>query len=865
MASQTTLDILIRARDQASAPIKRVQNSGSSLGKSIATGVGTAVKRGAAVGAAALTGFAAVGVKTAADFDTTMRTISAVAEVPNKQLKQLEDLAIKQGEATVFSANESAQAILELSKAGVGTADIMSGALAESLALATVEGMDLATAATVTANAMAVFDLKGDQAKQVADALAGASNASSASVDTLAQALTAGGGAAAAAGKSVQETTAFLAAMAKAGIQGSDAGTSMKTFMLSLVPTSDKAKAAIKKLKLEFLDSEGSIRPLTEIAGELESKLGKLTQAKQQVALKTIFGTDAFRAAKVMMDQGAKGMAGFLAETSKVGTAQDVASKRMGGFAGMMESLKGSLETLALRVGQALLPALSDIVTGITPLINGLAPVFTSFAKALLPALKVIGEGLAPVFEVLSAAMVELGPVIEELAVVAVGMVEAFIPWVPVFADIAKIAAAILLPVLRALTPILPQIVLAMLAMKVAKGVAGDVRSLADSFKNAYGSGKKLVGGISRLAGGFRSAEVASSAASGRLGALGGKLRHPIRSIGDMGKAVGRTAVSMVKGVGNAAVGVGRGAVRIVKGVGRMSLAVGRSLVGVARGFGSLVLSVGRAGVSLLVSIGRVAAGVVVSGLSMIGSFLATAAAAVASAAATAAAWLVAAAPFILLGLIVAGVVVLIIKNWENLKRGLGTIWRGIKRAASAAWNGIKDAIGAALSGLKNLFLNATPIGLVIKHWHTIRDAVIGAWNKIKGAWSSAKKWFSSLWSGVKSVTSSIWNGIIGGIKGAINSVISLINTMIRGLNNTAIRGFNAISPKNIPQIPQIPALDTGGTVLKTGLAVVHRGEDWSGVGSHRRWGGPGGSLTVNLDRRRFTEQADYQLRYGGL
>lgn len=317
-----------------------------------------------------LVGIGVKAVETSLEFTKTMNTMAAVAGVPAPALEKLRALAIKLGQDTVFSANEAGDAMLELGKAGVSTSDIMGGALKNTLDLATAGDLDLASSATIVANAMHTFGLQGKDAKEIADALAGAANASSADVSDLAQALTQGGNAASLAGASIQDTTAFLGALADQGIRGSDAGTSLKTFMLSLVPTSNTAKEAIKKLNLEFVNSDGSIKSLSEVADQLHDKLGPLTQAQQQVALKTIFGTDAFRAAATAMKLGSDGLAKYTDATNKAGNASDVAAGKLKGLPGVIETLKGSIDTALLTIGDTLQPIVIAVSNALTDLLN---------------------------------------------------------------------------------------------------------------------------------------------------------------------------------------------------------------------------------------------------------------------------------------------------------------------------------------------------------------------------------------------------------------------------------------------------------------------------------------------------------------
>lgn len=309
-----------------------------------------------------LVGIAAAAVKTAGEFDQTMRTMAAVAGVPGPELKKLGELAKQMGRDTVFSANDAAESMLNLSKAGISAADIAGGALQATLSLAAAGGLDLGNAAVIAANAMHTFGLEGRDAGKIADALAGAANASSADVSDLAMALSQGGLAAHAAGLSIEETTAVLAAFADAGLRGSDAGTSLKTFLLNLVPNTKAATNAMADLGLKFTDLAGNMLPISNISEQLRLKTKDLSAEQKTLALQTIFGTDAYRAALVLSEQGAAGLDKYRSATSKVGTAAEVADARMKGWAGTWEQFKGSVETAALSIGQVIIPAITPLV-----------------------------------------------------------------------------------------------------------------------------------------------------------------------------------------------------------------------------------------------------------------------------------------------------------------------------------------------------------------------------------------------------------------------------------------------------------------------------------------------------------------------
>lgn len=351
-----------------------------------------------------LAALAGKAIQTAADFEESMNAMGAVAGVPGPQLEKLRKLAIKLGADTAFSANESASAMLELSKAGISTSQIMGGALKNTLDLATAGNLDLAQAATITSNAMNVFGLSGKESKIAVDALAGAANASSADVDDLAIALQMGGNAAAAAGLTIQETTAVLAMLADQGIRGSDAGTSLKTMLLNLVPTSVKAKETMKELGVNFVNANGEIKSMSQVANVLQTQLGGLTQAQQQAALKVMFGTDAYRAARIVMDSGAEGLSKYTKATSESGTASEVAAARMKGLPGALEHLRGAAETALLTLGNRLAPTLMKVGDFIQALLEGFVALPQPMQEMVVAAGAILAA-LGPVAWIVGQAM----------------------------------------------------------------------------------------------------------------------------------------------------------------------------------------------------------------------------------------------------------------------------------------------------------------------------------------------------------------------------------------------------------------------------------------------------------------------------
>lgn len=317
-------------------------------------------------------------VSKAAEFEQKMSNIKAVTGESSETMKKFNDAAIKAGAETAYSASEAADAIGELSKAGVSTKDILNGGLTGALNLATAGELDLKSAAEIASTALNAFKNDNLTVVDAANQLAGAANASATDVGELKFGLSMVSAVASGVGLSFNDTTDALAVFAQNGLKGSDAGTSLKTMLQNLQPQTDKAQAKMQELGLmteeganQFFDANGKIKSFADISQLLKDKLSGLTQQQQQQALKTMFGTDAVRAATIAMNEGADGANSMQEAISKV-TAAEVAKEKLNNLKGAIEGLSGSFETLQIKVGTAVLPLLTTLVQAVDKFVDKL-------------------------------------------------------------------------------------------------------------------------------------------------------------------------------------------------------------------------------------------------------------------------------------------------------------------------------------------------------------------------------------------------------------------------------------------------------------------------------------------------------------
>ena len=256
----------------------------------------------AAIGGAAIGGVLAMSAKAYMEFEASMSGVGAVANATAKEQKALGEAAIKAGQDTVFSAMQAADAEAELLRAGVSGADVLGGALSGSLNLAAAGQIGLAQSAEIAAQAMNIFNLEGADVGHIADVLTAGANKSAAGVDDLGMALAQGGLVAKQTGLTLEETVGTLSAFADNSLKGSDAGTSLKTMLQRLNPTSAEAANLMDELGLRAYDSQGNFVGLAEYAGMLQDAMSDMTPEMRNAAMATLFGSDAVRGANVLYE-----------------------------------------------------------------------------------------------------------------------------------------------------------------------------------------------------------------------------------------------------------------------------------------------------------------------------------------------------------------------------------------------------------------------------------------------------------------------------------------------------------------------------------------------------------------------------------
>jgi TP901 family phage tail tape measure protein len=309
------------------------------------------------------------------DYERSMNVFRAVTRATGDEMGRAAQLAQQLGADMTLpatSAGDAAKAMTELAKGGLSASQAMDAAKG-TLQLASAATIDEARAAEITANALNAFGLAASDAGRISDLLAGAANASSAEIGDVALALQQASAVFASAHIPIQDLVTAIGEMANAGIKGSDAGTSLKTMMLALEAPTHKAAAEMQRLGINIFDAQGEFIPFRDMIGQVQHALEGMSDKQQAMALKTIFGTDAIRAANIVMVKGVEAFDSMSVAVNRAGAAQELAGAKAKGLSGGLDGLRSQLETVGLAIFNTLSPALEKVVRSVADAVGGFA------------------------------------------------------------------------------------------------------------------------------------------------------------------------------------------------------------------------------------------------------------------------------------------------------------------------------------------------------------------------------------------------------------------------------------------------------------------------------------------------------------
>lgn len=278
------------------------------------------------------------------EYEKQMSELRSVTRLDAKDpmLEKLKAQARQLGATTSFSANDAGAGQTFLARAGF-TPNAILASMQDVLDLALGQKLDLARTADIASNISSAFKIDPEaegSMRRVGDVLATISNSANVQLEMLGDTMKYLGNASGL-GVSLEESAVLAGLLGNIGIQGSQAGTTLRAMLNRLSAPAKAGQNAMKEIGLTVADATGNMRPITEILDDIFDKTKSLGNVKRAELLKHIFGEEAGSGMAELVEKQGTGQVRKLLDALKKSSGESSRAARI-----MEDNIDGDLKNL---------------------------------------------------------------------------------------------------------------------------------------------------------------------------------------------------------------------------------------------------------------------------------------------------------------------------------------------------------------------------------------------------------------------------------------------------------------------------------------------------------------------------------------
>lgn len=707
------------------------------------------------VASAAVTAMGGAAVKTAADFEFSMSQVQATMGITKNSMSKvngqsvntmdtLSDLAKTMGAKTAYSASECAEALNYLALAGYDTQE-MCDTLPTVLNLAAAGNIDLASASDMVTDAMSALGLKTKDADKMVDQMAKTASSTNTSVGQLGEGILTIGATAKSVKGGTAELNTALGILANNGIKGAEGGTHLRNVILSLQNPTDGAAKTMEKLGVQTYDSEGNMRSLNDILGDLNKSMDGMTSAEKANIIATIFNkTDLASVNALLANTGDTWTDLQTAIENSGGAAQKMADTQLDNLKGQLAILKSAVEGFAISIGETLMPMVKNIVSKIQSFVDWLNNLDEG-ARRVIVKVGLFVAALGPFLVILGTVISKVGVAMQAFSKLGLKITSLVANAGGVSGVMGKVGAAI-----------------GGISAPVVAVVAV-IGALVAAFVHLWNTNEKFRDNI--IAIWNRIKEIFSSFAQGiteRLNALGFDFQNFKEVVSAIWNALCNFLAPVFEGVFTQIANILEGALGVITGILDVFIGIftgnwSQVWEGVKGIFGSVWDFIKNTFTNYM-NVIQNAANVV---LGWFGT-----------------SWN---------------------EAWSGIKSFFVNLWNSIASFFSGIWDGIKNVVTTAVMFIASFFQAAFDIITVPFRfiWENCKSVIITAWNAIKEkvttVINAVSSVISTVMNGIKTVFTTVWNAIKQVVTTVVNAIKNVVTTVFNAIKNTAATVWNGV------------------------------------------------------------------------
>lgn len=305
-----------------------------------------------------------------------MSTLQAVGRftAEDERYQALRQQSRDLGGSTAFSASEVGSGQEFLLRAGM-SAEAIQASMRDVLDLALANNTELGRAADIASNIAGAFkvDMEADGSMaRVADILSGTASRANVNLEMLGETMKYLGGAEDL-NLTMEQAAAMAGLLGNIGIQGSQAGTTMRAMTNRLTGPAAEGRKHMEALGLQVEDANGNMRAMPDILRDINNATRDLGNVERRNILSKIFGAEAGSGVAELVNGMADGDLDKLIEAlqNNMGENARMASTMADNIGGDLKSLRSAWEEVGISITDTNDGPLRDLIQNVTAITRG--------------------------------------------------------------------------------------------------------------------------------------------------------------------------------------------------------------------------------------------------------------------------------------------------------------------------------------------------------------------------------------------------------------------------------------------------------------------------------------------------------------
>lgn len=371
------------------------------------------------------------------DFSAAMSTVEALSGASASQLTALSTEAKELGASTVFTAQQSADAMKYMAMAGWDANEMLAGT-SGMLDLAAASGEDLSLVSDMVTDNLTAFGMTAADTAHFADVLAQTAAKSNTGVGIMGETFKRSAPIAGALGYRLEDVAAAVGLMANAGIKGSIAGTALLNIFNGLTEGATLSSAALGEYEFTAVRADGSMKGFMDTITELREQFALMTEAEKVQNAKVIAGMRGYSGLLDLLNATDESYQSLYYDINNcTGAAERMAKIKLDNLNGDVALLNSAWEAVRMTIGEQLTPVMRKATKGLTAFTTGFNNLLSE-GTAIVPMFTGLTAGIATFIGVITTVNT-----VAPLATTAIQMLTTALSENPYLAAAAGIAALV--------------------------------------------------------------------------------------------------------------------------------------------------------------------------------------------------------------------------------------------------------------------------------------------------------------------------------------------------------------------------------------------------------------------------------------